>query len=80
MKGRRSWTEVIQTLKEHKFQPRLLYPANFHKSILTKDNRWKATIQGGKLHPRKGKKVMFQQIKKKAHKHNATSNNKNNWE
>jgi hypothetical protein len=27
MKARRSWTEVIQTLKEHKCQPRLLYPA-----------------------------------------------------
>jgi hypothetical protein len=27
MKARRSWTDVIQTLREHKFQPRLLYPA-----------------------------------------------------
>ena len=27
MKARRSWTEVIQTLREHKCQPRLLYPA-----------------------------------------------------
>jgi hypothetical protein len=26
MKARRSWKEVIQTLREHKFQPRLLYP------------------------------------------------------
>jgi hypothetical protein len=27
MKARRSWTDVIQTQREHKFQPRLLYPA-----------------------------------------------------
>jgi hypothetical protein len=27
MKARRSWTDVIQTLREHKFQPRLLYRA-----------------------------------------------------
>jgi hypothetical protein len=27
MKSRRSWTDVIQTLREHKCQPRLLYPA-----------------------------------------------------
>ena len=27
MKARRSWTDVIQTLREHKCQPKLLYPA-----------------------------------------------------
>ena len=27
MKARRAWTDVIQTQREHKFQPRLLYPA-----------------------------------------------------
>jgi hypothetical protein len=27
MKTRRYWTDVIQTLREHKCQPRLLYPA-----------------------------------------------------
>jgi hypothetical protein len=26
MKARRAWTDVIQTLREHKCQPRLLYP------------------------------------------------------
>jgi hypothetical protein len=26
MKARSSWTDVIQTLREHKCQPRLLYP------------------------------------------------------
>ena len=29
MKARRSWTDVIQILREHKFQPKLLYPAKF---------------------------------------------------
>jgi hypothetical protein len=29
MKARRSWTDVIQTLREHKYQPRLLCPAKF---------------------------------------------------
>ena len=28
MKARRSWADVIQTLRDHKCQPRLLYPAN----------------------------------------------------
>jgi hypothetical protein len=87
MKARRSWGDVIQTLREHKCQPRLLYPAklsisidrenkifhdknqiytiSFHKSSLTKDNRWKTPTQGGKLHPRKRKKVIFQQTQKK---------------
>jgi hypothetical protein len=27
VKARRAWTDVIQTLREHKCQPRLLYPA-----------------------------------------------------
>jgi hypothetical protein len=32
----------------------------------TKGNRWKTPIQGGKLHPRKSKKVIFfQQTQKK---------------
>ena len=33
MKARRSWTDVIQTLREHKFQPRLLYPAKLSITI-----------------------------------------------
>ena len=33
MKARRSWTDVIQTLKEHKCQPRLLYPAKLSITI-----------------------------------------------
>jgi hypothetical protein len=29
MKAKRAWTDVIQTLSEHKCQPRLTYPAKF---------------------------------------------------
>jgi hypothetical protein len=34
MKARRSWTDVIQTLREHKCQCRLLYPAKLSISIV----------------------------------------------
>jgi hypothetical protein len=30
MKARRSWADVIQTLREHKGQPKLLYQQNSH--------------------------------------------------
>jgi hypothetical protein len=33
MKARRSWTDVIQTLREHKCQPRLLYTAKLSITI-----------------------------------------------
>jgi hypothetical protein len=33
MKVRRSWTHVIQTLGEHKCQPRILYPAKVSITI-----------------------------------------------
>jgi hypothetical protein len=33
MKAKRSWTDVIQTLREHKCQPRRLYPAKFSITI-----------------------------------------------
>jgi hypothetical protein len=36
-----------------------IYTISFHKSKPTKDNRWKTPTQGGKLHPRKSKKVIF---------------------
>jgi hypothetical protein len=38
---------------------------SFHKSTPTKDNRWKTPTQGEKLHPKKSKKVIFQQTQKK---------------
>jgi hypothetical protein len=33
LKARRSWEDVIQTLREHKCQPRLLYPAKLSITI-----------------------------------------------
>jgi hypothetical protein len=33
MKDRRSWSEVIQNLREHKFKPRLLYTAKLSTNI-----------------------------------------------
>ena len=33
MKARRSWAELMQTLREHKCQPRLLYPAKLSVTI-----------------------------------------------
>jgi hypothetical protein len=33
MKARSSWADVIQTLREHKGQPRLLYPAKLPITI-----------------------------------------------
>jgi hypothetical protein len=33
MKARRSWTDVIQTPREQKFQPTLLYPAKLSITI-----------------------------------------------
>jgi hypothetical protein len=33
MKSRRSWADVIQTLREHKCQPRLLYQAKLSITI-----------------------------------------------
>jgi hypothetical protein len=38
MKARRSWAYVIQTLRQHKCQPRLLYPA---KLVITIDGETK---------------------------------------
>jgi hypothetical protein len=36
MKARKSWTDVMQTLREHKWQPRLLYPTNLSITIYEK--------------------------------------------
>ena len=33
MKARRSWTDVIQTLREHKCQPMLLFPAKLSITV-----------------------------------------------
>jgi chromosome segregation ATPase len=42
MKARRSWTDVMQTLREHKCQPRLLYPP---KLSITIDEETKSNLQ-----------------------------------
>jgi hypothetical protein len=33
MKARRAWTDIIQTLREHKCQPRRLYPGKLSITI-----------------------------------------------
>ena len=42
-----------------------IYTISFHKSSPTRDNSWKTPTQGGNLHTRKSKKVIFQQTQKK---------------
>jgi hypothetical protein len=42
MKARRAWADVIQTLREHKCQPRLLYPAKLSITI-DEENRYSLT-------------------------------------
>jgi hypothetical protein len=41
MKDRRSWADVIQTLREHKYQPTLLYPA---KLLITIDRETRCSM------------------------------------
>jgi hypothetical protein len=77
MKDRRSWKDIIRTLREHKCQHRLLYPAKFSIIIdgenkvfhgKTKFTHYLSTnpalqriITEWKPHPRKSKKVILQQ-------------------
>jgi hypothetical protein len=76
MKARKSWADVIQTLREHKCQPRLLYLSKLSLTIdtenkifheKTKFTHYLSTNPAlqGKPHPRKSKKVLFQQTPKK---------------
>jgi hypothetical protein len=51
-KPRHSMTKQIYTISSHKNSP-------------TKDNRWKTPTEEGKLHPRKSKKIIFQETQKK---------------
>ena len=39
MKARRSWADVIQTLREHKCQDRILYPPKLSITIGGKNNK-----------------------------------------
>jgi hypothetical protein len=43
MKTRRSWRDVIQTLREHKCQPRLLYPVTIDGETKVFHNKTKFT-------------------------------------
>jgi hypothetical protein len=50
MKARRSWVDVIHTLREHKCQPRLLYPVKLSITRLrlvfnNKENNTKLTYK-----------------------------------
>jgi hypothetical protein len=49
MKARRSWADVIQILREHKCQPRLLYPVKLSITIdgetMTKPNLYNISPQ-----------------------------------
>jgi hypothetical protein len=87
MRARRSQANVIQSPREHKCQPRLLYPAILSITIdrkikilhdKTKFKQYLSTNPAlqriidekcqhkeGNLHPRKSKKVIFQQPQKK---------------
>jgi hypothetical protein len=47
MKARRSWTDVILSLREHKYQPRLVYPA---KLSITIDGETKVFHDKTKFH------------------------------
>jgi hypothetical protein len=47
MKGRRYWTDVIEILREHKCQPRLLYPA---KLSITIDEETKYSMEKPNSH------------------------------
>jgi hypothetical protein len=61
MKSRRSWTDVIQTLREHKCQPRLLYPAKLSTTI---DGETKVFHDKTKFTPYLSMNLAFQRIVK----------------
>jgi hypothetical protein len=66
MKARRSWTDVIQTLKEHKCQPRLLYPG---KLSITIDGETKVFHDKTKFKHYLSTNVALQRIRKKKLQH-----------
>jgi hypothetical protein len=47
MKARRSWTDVVQTLREHKCYPRLLYSA---KLSITIDGKTKIVYEKNQIY------------------------------
>jgi hypothetical protein len=64
MKARRSWTDVIQTLREHKCQPRILYPA---KLSITIDGETKVFHYKTKFIQYLSKNPTLQKIRKGKH-------------
>jgi hypothetical protein len=66
MKARRSWTVVIQTLREHKCQPRLLYPA---KLLITVDGETKVFHDKSKFTQYLSTNPVLQRIIKGKHQH-----------
>ena len=59
MKARRSWTDIIQTLREHKCQPRLPYPA---KLSITIDGENKVFQEKNQIHTLSFHNLAFQRI------------------
>jgi hypothetical protein len=66
MKARRSWTDVMQTIKEQKCQPRLLYPA---KLSITIDGETKVLHEKTKFTQYFSMNPALQRIIKGKHQH-----------
>jgi hypothetical protein len=66
MKARRSWTDVIQNLREHKSQPRQLYPA---KLSITIDGEIKVFLDKTKFTQYLSTNPALQRIIKRKHNH-----------
>ena len=64
--ARRSWTDVIKTLREHKCQPRLLYPAKLSIAI---DGEIKVFYDKTKFIQYLSTNPALQRIIKEKHKH-----------
>jgi hypothetical protein len=68
MKARRSWTDVRQIMREHKCQPRILYPANLSITI---DGETKVFHDKTKFTQYLSMSPAFQRIIKGKHQHRA---------
>jgi hypothetical protein len=66
MKARRFWTDVLKTLREHKCQPRLLYPA---KHSITIDGETKVFHDKTKFTQYLSTNPALQRIIKEKHQH-----------
>jgi hypothetical protein len=63
LKARRAWTGLMQTLREHKCQPRLLCPEklSIYQPSPAEDSRKKTPTQRGYLHQGKNKIFIISQ-------------------